>query len=112
MLKQCFLFSIISLMFVMGLRSQNLQLHFDPRHTLSGNDAAPVNYLTATFEMFKPDKWGSTFMFVDFDFNYNTRNIGLVYGEIARDFKIKNFPSFGFPLKIAPSSVPPGLPIH
>jgi len=74
------------------LNAQNLQLHFDPRHSLYGNDAAPVNFITATFEMYKPDKWGSTFMFADFDFSYNDRNIGLVYTEIARDFKIGNFP--------------------
>ena len=72
--------------------AQNLQLHFDPRHSLYGNDAAPINFMTATFEMYKPDKWGSTFMFADFDFSYNDRNLGLVYTEIARDFKIKGFP--------------------
>lgn len=42
--------------------------------------------------MFKPDKWGSTFMFVDLDFNQSRGNIGLAYMEIARDFKIKKFP--------------------
>jgi hypothetical protein len=31
-------------------------------------------------------------MFVDFDFNFDKRNIGLVYGEIAREFMIGNFP--------------------
>lgn len=75
-----------------GATAQNLQLHFDSRHSLYGNDAAPVNFMTATFEMYKPDKWGSTFMFADFDFSYNDRNIGLAYTEIARDFKIKGFP--------------------
>ncbi len=48
--------------------------------------------MTATFEMFKPDKWGSTFMFVDFDFSGKDGNMGLAYMEIARDFKIKGFP--------------------
>ncbi|WP_373726452.1 DUF5020 family protein, partial [Bacteroides heparinolyticus] len=40
----------------------------------------------------KPDKWGSTFMFVDFDFSAKDGNMGLAYMEIARDFKIKGFP--------------------
>lgn len=75
------------------IQAQNLQLHFDPRHSLYGDKiGAPVNYLTATFEMFKPDQWGSTFMFVDFDFNFDKRNPGLAYAEIAREFKIGDFP--------------------
>lgn len=75
-----------------GVAAQNVQLHFDSRHSLYGNDAGPVNFMTATFEMFKPDKWGSTFMFVDFDFSAKDGNMGLSYMEIARDFKIKGFP--------------------
>ncbi|MCE5204788.1 MAG: DUF5020 family protein [Porphyromonadaceae bacterium] len=75
-----------------AIRAQNLQLHFDPRHSMYGENVSPVNYLTATFEMFKADRWGSTFMFADFDFNYDKKNIGLVYTEIAREFKLGNFP--------------------
>ncbi len=71
--------------------AQNLQLHFDPRHSLYGDKASSINYLTATFEMFKPDDWGSTFMFVDIDFNFNQRNPGLAYAEIARTFQISDF---------------------
>lgn len=74
------------------IQAQNLQLHFDPRNSLYGDKVAPINYLTATFEMFKPDQWGSTFMFVDFDFNFDKRNPGLAYAEIAREFKIGDFP--------------------
>jgi len=81
----------LSLVALTSLNAQNLQLHFDPRNALYGNDVAAKNYLTATFEMFKPDAWGSTFMFVDFDLNGDKRNIGLVYAEIARAFKIKDF---------------------
>lgn len=75
-----------------AVNAQNLQLHFDSRHSLYGDKVAPQNYLTATFEMFKPDKWGSTFMFADFDLNHEKKNIGLVYAEIAREFKIAEFP--------------------
>ncbi len=74
------------------IQAQNLQLHFDPRNALYGDEVAGSNYLTATFEMFKPDQWGSTFMFVDFDLNNSKKNIGLVYAEIAREFKIGDFP--------------------
>ena len=90
MLRKLLLLSL-SLVALTSLNAQNLQLHFDPRNALYGNDVAAKNYLTATFEMFKPDAWGSTFMFVDFDFNGDKRNIGLVYAEIARAFKIKDF---------------------
>ena len=86
------LLSVAILCATATIQAQNLQLHFDPRHSLYGDKVAPVNYLTATFEMFKPDKWGSTFMFVDFDFNFDKRNPGLAYAEIAREFKIGDFP--------------------
>ncbi len=76
---------------VSSLSAQNLQLHYDFRKSLYGTEVAPRNYLTATFEMFKPDKWGSTFMFVDADFSSNKGNIGLVYAEISRAFKIGDF---------------------
>ena len=92
MLRKLFLFTL-SLVAFASLNAQNLQLHFDPRHSLYGDNInAPINYMTATFEMFKPDAWGSTFMFVDFDFNFNKRNPGLAYAEIARAFKIGDFP--------------------
>lgn len=71
--------------------SQNLQLHYDFRHALYEEIPSP-NYLTATLEMFKPDAWGSTFFFVDFDFSHERGNLGLIYAEIARDIKIKDFP--------------------
>jgi len=75
------------------LKAQNLQLHFDPRNSLYGESSgSEVNYLTATFEMYKPDKWGNTFMFVDVDFTLDKRNPGLAYTEIAREFKIGDFP--------------------
>lgn len=88
------LFSLAILCTTAVLQAQNLQLHFDPRNALYGDDVptASQNYLTATFEMFKPDQWGSTFMFVDFDLNNSKKNIGLVYAEIAREFKIGDFP--------------------
>jgi hypothetical protein len=86
------LLSLTVLCFTAAMNAQNLQLHFDPRSSLYGDGVASQNYLTATFEMFKPDQWGSTFMFVDFDLNFNKKNIGLVYTEISREFKVGDFP--------------------
>lgn len=79
------------LLSVLTVFSQELQLHFDPRHALH-SDVAPRNYFTTTFQMFKPDKWGSTFAFVDMDFNQSRGNIGLAYMEIARNIKMGKCP--------------------
>ncbi len=86
------LFTLIVLMASFYASAQNLQLHFDPRHALHGDKISDKNYFTATFEMFKPDKWGSTFMFVDLDFNQSRGNIGTMYLEIARDLKLGKSP--------------------
>jgi hypothetical protein len=57
--------------------AQNIQLHYD-----FGEDR---KYFTSTIEMFKPDEYGSTFFFVDFDFAMPGNNsISLAYFEIAR----------------------------
>jgi len=57
--------------------AQNLQLHYD-----FGKDR---HYFTSTVEMFKPDKWGSTFFFVDMDYNVgDVKGVSMAYWEIAR----------------------------
>ena len=58
-----------------GSKAQNLQVLYDL--------APDRNYITTTFEMFRPDAFGSTFCFVDMD--YNEKAIG-AYTEIAREF--------------------------
>jgi len=83
--------SFLVLLSAIGMYSQEIQLHFDPRHGLH-SDVAPKNYFTATFQMFKPDKWGSTFGFIDMDFNQSRGNIGLAYLELARDIKLGQLP--------------------
>lgn len=83
--------TLILLLSALAINAQNLQLHFDPRHALH-SDTFDKNYFTATFEMFKPDKWGSTFMFVDLDFNQSRGNIGTAYLELARDLKLGSSP--------------------
>lgn len=58
----------------------NVQTHYD-----FGKDR---NYVTTTVEMFKPDKWGNTFFFVDFDYNMgNDNHPSAAYWEIARCLK-------------------------
>ncbi len=65
--------------------SQNVQFHYD-----FGKDR---HYETTTLEMFKPDKWGSTFWFVDMDYGSNdVKGVSLSYFEIARGLKFWDNP--------------------
>ncbi len=68
---------------VLGANAQNIQLHYD-----FGKDRKLV---TSTVEMFRPDKYGSTFFFIDMDYSSDPRNVdngvSLAYWEIARAFK-------------------------
>jgi hypothetical protein len=62
--------------------AQNLQLHYD-----FGEDR---NFFTATHEMFRPDTLGSTFWFIDLDFDFpgSPRSMSAAYWEISREFYI------------------------
>jgi hypothetical protein len=73
---------VLLLILPLVLCAQNLQLHYD-----LGKDR---RFFTATLEMFRPDTLGSTFWFVDFDFNFpgNPRSMSAAYWEISRDFYI------------------------
>lgn len=53
--------------YVVTGHAQNLQLHYDLGHSLY-DDLTSRPSVTTTFEMFKPDKWGSTFTFTDIDY--------------------------------------------
>ena len=76
--------------FTASLNAQNLQVHYD-----LGKDR---KYITTTVEMFKPDRYGSTFFFIDMDYSSDARNvdngISLGYWEIARAFKWKETQMF------------------
>jgi hypothetical protein len=79
---------IIKILFVflaVALQAQNLQIHYD-----LGKDR---KHFTTTLEMFRPDNWGNTFFFVDFDYNTNNvRGVSLAYMEIARGIKFWDGP--------------------
>ncbi len=69
--------------------AQNVQLHYD-----LGKDR---KMFTTTVEMFKPDKMGSTFFFIDMDYGSEgsqVDGISLAYWEIARSFKISKNSNF------------------
>jgi hypothetical protein len=64
--------------------AQNVQLHYD--------FTKERRYFTSTVEQFKPDKWGSTFYFIDFDYDANKKNVSSAYMEISRNIKLGSFP--------------------
>jgi len=68
---------LIVLFAVAYVKAQNLQVHYD-----FGENRKLV---TTTVEMFKPDKWGSTFFFIDMNYDAdNGKTVSLAYWEIAR----------------------------
>jgi hypothetical protein len=77
------LLALVVSVFALGALAQNVQVHYD-----FGKDRKLV---TTTVEMFRPDKYGSTFFFIDMDYSSDVRNVdngvSLAYWEIARAFK-------------------------
>lgn len=85
-MRKLFLISLLAI-FSYVANSQNVQLHYD-----FGKDR---QMLTSTIEMFKPDNWGSTFFFVDFDYGSkasDVKGVSLAYMEISRDLKFWEAP--------------------
>jgi len=69
----------------MSIFAQNVQLHRD-----FGKDR---NYFTSTVEMFKPDKLGNTFFFIDMNYgDGDVEGVSLAYWEIARVIKLGKLP--------------------
>ncbi|MHC1776414.1 MAG: DUF5020 family protein [Lentimicrobium sp.] len=76
---------ILLLLMMTGAYAQNIQLHYD-----FGKDR---NYFTTTVEMYKPDKLGSTFFFIDMDYNVGEiKGVSMAYWEIARGFNLGKGP--------------------
>lgn len=67
------------------VQAQNVQLHYDLGHSLYDNLTGRPN-VTTTLEMFKPDKWGSTYFFTDID--YFSDGVAGAYWEISREFNV------------------------
>lgn len=72
---------IPSLLLTCTLQAQNIQLHYD-----FGEDR---DYLTSTVEMFRPDAYGSTFFFVDMNYDANgIKGVSESYFEITRSITL------------------------
>ncbi|MFA8449795.1 MAG: DUF5020 family protein [Bacteroidales bacterium] len=81
-------FTLLFLFIGLNAFSQNLQLHYDFGKAKDGDRTVDRNYFTTTFETFKVDKLGNTFLFVDLDFSRSNGNIGTAYTEISRNWNI------------------------
>lgn len=80
-MKKILLFFILT-GFIATSNAQNIQMHYD-----FGKDR---KYVTTTVEMFKPDKLGNTFFFIDFDYGVPGQDfMSNAYFEIARVMTIK-----------------------
>lgn len=64
--------------------AQNVQFHYDFGRSLY-NEFQTRPHITTTVEMYKPDKWGSTFFFIDMD--YSSNGVQSAYWEISRELK-------------------------
>lgn len=79
-------FTLAILLLVVGtVKAQNVQLHYDFGGALYDKDLGSRPVLTSTVEMFKPDKWGSTYFFIDMD--YTSKGVAAGYWEIARELR-------------------------
>jgi hypothetical protein len=78
--------AFIASLFAFGAFSQNIQLHYDFGESRK--------MFTSTVEMFRPDKTGNTFFFIDMDYGSNgvTNSPSLAYFEIARCFTLGKSP--------------------
>lgn len=80
---------VLSVVSAVQINAQNIQLHYDFGGDLY-DELGTRPSLTTTVEMFKPDKWGSTFFFVDMDYAKN--EVASAYWELARELKFWKAP--------------------
>ena len=85
------LYLALCLLFASTSFAQNVQLHYAPRHGIDPKNFGE-NLMITTLEMFKPDKWGSTFAFVDMTYGGAKGGVSSAYWEIARDLKLGECP--------------------
>lgn len=82
-MKKTFSLAIVMAAFL-SVSAQNVQLHYDFGHLYDNLDSRPS--VTTTVEYFNADKWGSTFLFTDLD--YQRDGVAGAYWEIAREFNV------------------------
>ncbi len=86
-MKHLLLFAFFLSILTLGF-SQNIQLHYDFGEARDGKMKKNRKYFTTTLEMFKPDSMGTTFWFVDMDYDDRENGMSFAYWEIVRTLKI------------------------
>jgi len=95
-MRKFFLFAVVSWMTLGAMAQTNLQVFYD-----FGKDRKQI---TATFEMFKADKWGDTYFFIDQDFHTRTKD-GLTDSPFGSYFEVSRGLNFWQDTKFAPFSL-------
>lgn len=87
--------AILTLLFSVfcSTKAQNIQLHYDLGHTLYGELNGRPN-VTTTVEMFKPDRFGSTYLFADID--YFGDGAAGAYWEVSRELTVSKNKQWAF----------------
>ena len=85
-MRRTFVSCVLSFTILMTT-AQNVQLHYDLGHSLSDNLTGRPS-VTTTVEMFKPDRWGSTFLFTDLDYFHD--GVAGAYWEVSREFNVSS----------------------
>lgn len=85
----------ISLFLISTLSAQNVQLHYDFGKPENGDSR---DFFVSTFEFFRPDSLGKTFLFADFEFNAKkpVHGVSSGYFEISREFYIPWFKHYNY----------------
>jgi len=85
-------FALFIVLLTLGSFAQNVQTHYH----LGGSSG---NFLTSTVEMFKPDKSGSTYFFIDMNYGEpGIQGVSMAYWEISHSWNLGKSP-FGFHLE-------------
>lgn len=90
-MRKLFLCALAQVMAITAFSQVNVQLHYDLGSATNPNSEESRQKVTTTVEMFKADKLGSTFFFIDMDYRnkkteQTTRGVLGAYWEISRDF--------------------------
>lgn len=90
MLKRLFAFATTLMCIFPSWCQLNVQLHYDFGHDFYGSQLSNRPRLTATVENFTPDRWGSTYFFIDADLGDHF--VKSAYGEISRELRFWKAP--------------------
>lgn len=67
--------------------AQNVQFHYDLGHSLYKKLTSRPS-VTTTVEMYRPDRWGNTYFFIDMD--YQRDGVAGAYWEISREMNVSH----------------------